>query len=385
MIETDINIKTKLPGFNNSIFAIMTQLANEYNALNLSQGFPDFNTSSPLIEKVQHYIEKGENQYAPMKGIYKLRQQINKKYDYLYSRKYDPEAEITITAGATQAIFSVITAFVAEDDEVIIIEPAFDTYAPSVLFNGGIVKFAQTEPPNFQIDWEKVQRMISARTKLIILNFPNNPTGRNIQGEDLNKLNNLIRNTDIIIMSDEVYEHILFDHYQHISLATHENLSKRSLIISSFGKSYTITGWKLGYCVGPEKLTKEFRKAHQNIVFAANRPMQLALADFMEEEDHDLGLQRFYQQKRDFFISAMEKSRFKIIPSQGTFYQLADFSKISDRSDYDFAIELTKTYKVASVPLSAFYNNKQDHKILRFCFAKSDETLKKATDILCSI
>lgn len=385
MIETDINIKTKLPGFSNSIFAIMTQFADEHNAINLSQGFPDFNTPESLIEKVQHHIGKGENQYAPMKGLYKLREQINQKYDYLYNRKYDPENEITITAGATQAIFSAITAFIAEDDEVIIIEPAFDTYAPSVIFNGGIVKFAQTEPPNFYIDWEKIQRMISARTKMIILNFPNNPTGKNIQVKDLNKLNNLISNTDIIVMSDEVYEHILFDHYNHISLATHDSLSKRSLIISSFGKSYTITGWKLGYCVGPEKLTREFRKAHQNIVFAANRPMQMALADFMKEEGHYQHLQKLYQQKRDFFISAMEKSRFKIIPSQGTFYQLADFTNISDLSDYNFAVELIKQHKIASIPLSAFYNNKQDHKILRFCFAKSDETLKKATDILCSI
>lgn len=385
MIETSVNIKSKLPGFSNSIFATMTQLAEQQQALNLSQGFPDFNCSSELIELVTKHIEKGENQYAPMKGVMELREMISKKFNDIHNINYDPETEVTITAGATQAIFSAISAFVSDDDEVIIIEPAFDTYAPSVKYNGGIIKYSKTVPPDFSINWDEIRGLISARTKMIILNFPNNPTGKNITTDDLDKLYSLISTTDILIMSDEVYEHILFDNKEHLSIATHQELSKRSLIVSSFGKSFSITGWKLGYCLAPKKLTHEFRKAHQNIVFAANRPMQMALAEFMKTPENYLSLSRFYQKKRDLFVRLMKPSRFKIIPSEGTFYQLADFSAISDKTDFEFAKELTEKHKVAAIPLSAFYHRNDNYQIIRFCFAKSDETLTKAAEILCRI
>lgn len=385
MIETSVNIKSKLPGFTNSIFATMTQLAEQQQALNLSQGFPDFNSPEELIELVVNYIKKGENQYAPMKGVPELRRMISSKFNKIHNINYDPETEVTITAGATQAIFSAISAFVREDDEVIIIEPAFDTYAPSIKYNGGIIKYSKTAPPDFDINWTEIRSLISARTKMIILNFPNNPTGKNISKEDLEKLYSLISATDILVMSDEVYEHILFDNKEYLSIATHKGLSNRSLIISSFGKSFSITGWKLGYCLAPKKLTHEFRKAHQNIVFAANRPMQMALADFMKEPENYLSLSSFYQKKRDLFVRLMKPSRFKIIPSEGTFYQLADFSAISDKSDFEFAKELTEKHKVAAIPLSAFYHRNENHKIIRFCFAKSDETLTKAANILCKI
>ncbi len=385
MIRNNINIKSKLPDFSNSIFATMTQLAEKHKAINLSQGYPDFNSPQELLTLVQKHIAEGRNQYAPMKGADTLRKTLSKKYKNLYNRAYDWDEEVTITAGATQAIFSAITAFVCEDDEVIIIEPAFDTYAPSIRYNGGIIRYSTTTPPDFTINWDQVKRMISSRTRMIILNFPNNPSGKNIAAADLEKLHRLIRNTDILVMSDEVYEHIIFDRQQHISLATHEELSKRSIIVSSFGKSFSITGWKLGYCVAPQKLTHEFRKAHQNIVFAANHPMQLAVADYMKNPQTYVGLGDLYQKKRDLFNSLLKNSRFSFIPSEGTFYQLADFSNISSKSDVEFAKELTIKHGIASVPLSAFYHRGNDHKIIRFCFAKSDETLKKAADILCKI
>ncbi|MGM0647868.1 MAG: methionine aminotransferase [Bacteroidota bacterium] len=385
MIETAVNIKSKLPHFNNSIFATMTQLADKHNAINLSQGFPDFNCSAELAKLVNKYINNGDNQYAPMKGVESLRNILSKKYQHLHKADYHPEDEITITAGATQAIFSAITAFVHEDDEVIIIEPSFDTYAPSVMYNGGVIKYSVTYPPDFTINWEQTRRLISSRTKMIILNFPNNPTGKNIREYDLQQLSNLVANTDIIIMSDEVYEHILFDNQQHLSLSSDKELAKRSLIISSFGKTYSITGWKLGYCLAPEKLTHEFRKAHQNIVFAANHPMQKALTEYIKNNGYGDSYNKFYQQKRDYFLSLMSSSRFRMIPSEGTFYQLADFGKISEQTDLDFAKTLTTKHKVAAIPLSAFYHNNINHQIVRFCFAKSDDTLKKATDILCKI
>ncbi|MGM0612415.1 MAG: methionine aminotransferase [Bacteroidota bacterium] len=385
MSETIMNIKSKLPNFNTSIFATMTHLAEKHDALNLSQGFPDFQCSQDLTDRVCHYIKNGKNQYAPMKGVESLRKIISKKFLQLHGRKYHPEDEVTITAGATQGIFSAITAFIKEDDEVIIIEPAFDTYIPSIEYNKGIIKLAKTTPPDFRINWQEIRQMINNQTRMIILNYPNNPTGKNISGEDLEILYSLIKNTDIIVLSDEVYEHILFDNQKHLSVATHAGLSRRSVILSSFGKTFNITGWKLGYCLAPKKLTKEFRKAHQNIVFAANRPMQMALADYMQDKENYLSLSDFYQQKRDYFVELLKDSRFKIIPSQGTFYQLADFSAISNKTDFDFAKELVEQHNIASVPLSAFYNRSNNYQYIRFCFAKSDETLKKATEILCRI
>ncbi|MFW6224512.1 MAG: methionine aminotransferase [Bacteroidota bacterium] len=385
MIKNNINIKSKLPDFSNSIFATMTQLAEKHKAINLSQGFPDFNSPDELLSLVKKHISEGRNQYAPMKGSDELRKILSKKYKDLYSREYHWDEEITITAGATQAIFSAITAFVCEDDEVIIIEPAFDTYAPSIRYNGGIIRYSTTTPPDFKINWEQVKRMISSRTRMIILNFPNNPTGKSISAADLDKLHRLIRNTDILVMSDEVYEHIIFDQQKHISLATHEGLCQRTLIVSSFGKSFSITGWKLGYCVAPQKLMHEFRKAHQNIVFAANHPMQMALSDYMKNPQTYLELGEVYQQKRDLFVSLLDKSRFRLLPSEATFYQLADYSNISNKTDLEFAKELIIKHGLAAVPLSAFYHCSNDHRIIRFCFAKSDETLKKAADILCKI
>ncbi|MFW6019798.1 MAG: methionine aminotransferase [Bacteroidales bacterium] len=385
MNETKVNTNSKLPNFNTSIFATMSQLAEQHQAVNLSQGFPDFNCPEELINRVCDYIKKGENQYAPMKGVEGLREIIGDKFLKLHGKKYHPDDEITITAGATQGIFSAITAFVKEDDEVIIIEPAFDTYIPSIEYNKGVIKLVKSTPPDFQINWQEIRQMINNKTRMIVLNYPNNPTGKNISEEDLEMLYLLIKDTDIIVLSDEVYEHILFDNQKHVSIATHKKLSQRSVIISSFGKTFNITGWKTGYCLAPAKLTREFRKAHQNIVFAANRPMQLALADYMQNEENYLGLNNLYQKKRDYFIDLLKDSRFKVVPSEGTFYQLADFSAISNKTDFVFAKELIEKHHVASVPLSAFYHRNNNYQYIRFCFAKSDETLKKAAEILCRI
>jgi methionine aminotransferase len=379
------SIQSKLPRQETSIFAIMSGLATEYKAINLSQGFPDFEVSPKLISLVSKYMKKGFNQYAPMQGVMALREQIALKTEAISGSKYDPVTEINITAGATQAIYSIISAFIKDNDEVIIFEPAYDSYAPAVKLNGGMVKYAKLRMPDFAIDWNEVKRLISHNTKMIIINTPHNPTGSVITPGDLKELDKLTRGTDIIILSDEVYEHLIFDGIRHESICYYPELANRSLIVGSFGKTFHATGWKTGFVLAPSNLMAEFRKAHQFTVFASNTPVQYAIAEFLKDKENYIQLNGFYQKKRDYFVNAIKGSRFRVVPCHGTYFQLLDYSKISDEPETEFAIRLTKEFNLASIPVSAFYHQNDDNKVLRFCFAKKEETLDKAAEILNKI
>jgi methionine transaminase len=378
-------ITSKLPQTGTSVFAIMTQLAREHNAINLSQGFPDFPVNEQLIDLVYKYMKEGCNQYAPMPGLQALREAIAGKTEFLYTASYNPETEITITSGATQAIFTAITAFIKEDDEVLVFEPAYDSYVPAIKLCGGIPVTVQLKLPDYHIDWNEVKKLINQRTKMIIINSPHNPTGSILSAADLMKLDKLTRNTGIIVLSDEVYEHIIFDGYEHQSVCRFPRLASRSMVMCSFGKTFHATGWKMGYCIAPENLMKEFRKTHQFVVFTVNTPMQHAMAEYLGDKNNYLQLGRFYQEKRDYFLKLIAPSRFKVIPASGTYFQVLDYSKISDEPEKEFAVRLTKEFGVASVPNSYFYIKPQNHQTLRFCFAKSNETLEKAAEILCRI
>ena len=384
MIYPD-KVKSKLPNTGTSIFAVMSKMANENNAINLSQGFPDFNCSDELISLVHKYMKKGHNQYAPMPGVMPLREIISEKTQKLYSLYYNPEKEITITAGATQALYTAISAFINDDDEVLVIEPAYDCYVPAIVANGGKPVFIGLKQPDNNIDWDEVQKAISTQTKMIIINSPHNPTGSVLSTQDMEKLKKVVSGTNIIILSDEVYEHIIFDGYEHQSIARFPGLAERSIIVSSFGKTYHTTGWKLGSCVAPENLMHEFRKIHQFVVYAVNTPIQYAVAEYLKKEDQYLNLGSFYQQKRDFFNNLMKETRFKFHPSKGTYFQVLDYSQISDEKDTIFAELLTKDNGVASVPVSVFNHDSADHKLLRFCFAKSEETMEKAAEKLIKV
>ncbi len=379
------NIISKLPTAGTSIFAVMSKLANDHQAINLSQGFPDFPISAKLIERVNHYMKKGFNQYAPMPGVGVLRQAIAAKAKASYGVDYDPEIEITVTAGATQAIFTAISTFVRETDEVIIFEPAYDSYAPAVKALGGVVKYSALKLPDFHIDWSEVKRLITNRTKMIIINSPHNPCGSLISKEDLQQLSALTRDSDIIVLSDEVYEHLIFDGNVHQSVCLYPELLSRSLVVGSFGKTFHATGWKTGFVMAPALLMAEFRKLHQFTVFASNTPVQYAIADFLQDPENYIHLSKFYQAKRDFFVNGIKDSRFIIVPSYGTYFQLLDYSAISKEKDMEFARRLVLEHNIASVPLSPFYSMEAEGKLLRFCFAKSEETLTKATEILCRI
>jgi methionine transaminase len=378
-------LTSKLPEIGESIFATMTKMANDYNAINLSQGFPDFNCSDELLERVAFYQSKGFNQYAPMPGVLSLRKKISKKFEKFYGRKYNPDSEIVVTAGATQALYTAITAVVAPGDEVIILEPAYDSYAPAVLINGGVPIYIPLTKKDYSIDWDAVERTITNKTRLIIFNSPHNPTGSVLGETDLSTLEKLVRNKNIYLISDEVYEHIIFDDKKHFSFSKSHELSERTFVISSFGKTYHTTGWKVGYCVAPEKLMNEFKKVHQFIVFAVNTPIQYAYADIMDKEEMYLGLNKFYQQKRDFMVSLLAKSRFKFMPTRGTYFQLLDYSSISDLNDREFSEYLTKEIGVAVIPLSPFYSDGSQDKIIRICFAKNNEVLNAVSEKLCRV
>jgi len=378
-------ITSKLPQTGTSVFAVMTQLANEHNAINLSQGFPDFPVSEQLINLVYENMKAGHNQYAPMPGLPSLRQAIAEKTEFLYTASYNPDTEITITAGATQAIFTAITAFVRENDEVIVFEPAYDSYVPAIKLAGGVPICSALKLPDYHIDWGEVKKLISQRTKMIIINSPHNPTGSILSASDLMQLDKITRNTGILVLSDEVYEHIIFDGYEHQSVCRFPHLASRSLVMCSFGKTFHATGWKMGYCLAPENLMKEFRKTHQFVVFTVNTPVQHAIAQYIQDKNNYLNLGSFYQEKRDYFLKLIAGSRFKVIPASGTYFQVLDYSKISEEPEMDFAVRLTKEFGVASVPNSYFYNKPQNHQTLRFCFSKSNETLEKAAEILCRI
>lgn len=379
------NLKSKLPNTEQSIFATMSKLAAGHQAINLSQGFPDFDISGELIERVHYYMKAGFNQYAPMPGTERLRQAISTKVLKDHGVTYDPDSEINITAGATQALYTAISAFVRDEDEVIIFEPAYDAYAPAVRLNGGNAKFVQMDLPDYTINWSHVAKLMTNRTKMIIINTPHNPTGSLINEEDMTQLERMTNNSDIVILSDEVYEHLIFDGLQHQSVCRFPELARRSLVVGSFGKTFHATGWKMGYVLAPENLMKEFRKVHQWVVFAVNTPIQMALADLLQDDKNYKNLPAFFQQKRDFFLDLIKNSRFRPVPCKGTYFQCLDYSTVSDENDLDFARRLTIDHKIASIPLSPFYMNSRDDKILRFCFAKKDETLVQAAKILCKI
>lgn len=378
-------IHSKLPAVQTSIFAVMTKLANEHQAINLSQGFPGFDCAPELISLVEKHLHRGQNQYAPMPGILSLREAIAQKTEEMYSMVYDPETEITVTAGATQALYTAINAIVREGEEVIIIEPAYDSYLPAIEMAGGKAVFFQLDPQSFKINWNEFQKLVNPRTRMIIINTPHNPTGSMLNAADIQRLEKLTQNTDIIILSDEVYEHILFDGYEHQSVARFPKLAQRSVIISSFGKTYHTTGWKLGYCLAPANLMAEFRKVHQYLVFSVNTPLQYAYADFLKEKDRYLHLPAFYQEKRDFFNRLFEGSRFSFQPSAGTYFQLLNYQAISNEKDVDFARRLTIEHGVASIPVSVFYHKVVDNKLLRFCFAKNNDELERAAEKLIKL
>jgi len=377
-----MNFTSKLPNVGTTIFTVMSSLAKEHNAINLSQGFPNFESDSKLIKLVNDAMKSGYNQYAPMMGSLELREAIADKFQNLYNSSYKPESEIVVTAGATQAIFTIISAFIKQNDEVIIFTPAYDCYKPSVELQGGKVIPVQLHYPDYKVDWNLVENKISTKTKMIIINSPQNPSGTVFSKKDMLTLEKITNNTDIIVLSDEVYEHMVFDGVKHQSACLFTELKKRTFITASFGKTFHNTGWKMGYCCGPEELMIEFIKVHQFNVFAVNHPMQIALAKYLEEPSHYNDLPSFYQQKRDLFLESISNSKFKFKPTQATYFQTLEYSVISDENDVDFAKRLTKENGIASIPLSVFNENHLDFKALRFCFAKTDETLLQASEIL---
>ncbi len=378
-------ITSKLPQVGTTIFTTMSKLAADHNAINLSQGFPDFDCAPELRALFCKYVNSGLNQYPPMAGIMGLREAIAEKMHTLYGASYDPEHEVTVTPGATYAIFTAVSAFVSPGDEVILFEPAYDSYGPAVEVNGGKPVYVQMRYPDYSIDWEAVKNAITPKTRMMILNTPNNPTASVFSAEDLRVLEGLLRDTDIIVASDEVYEHLVFDGHQHQSVARFPGLAERSFVVNSFGKTYAVTGWKMGYAIAPKNLMLEFRKVHQFNAFVCNGPVQYAFADYMKNKDAYLSLAAFYQQKRDFFLDGLKGSRFKPLPSRGTFFQNLCYDAISDEADTDLAIRLTRDHGVASIPVSVFYREPPAHKVLRFCFAKSEATLARGAAILSKI
>lgn len=377
---------TKLPKVGTTIFSVMSQMAAEHNAINLSQGFPDFDGPSALLEAVGRYIAQGANQYAPMTGVPALREQIAQKVALLYGREVSVDHEITVTSGATEALFAAIAAVVRADDEVIIFDPAYDSYEPAIELNGAKAVRLQLQAPDFRVNWDEVSAHITDKTRLIILNSPHNPTGTTLGADDLERLAELVEGTDILLLGDEVYEHIVFDNAPHHSLLTHAQLYERSFVVSSFGKTYHTTGWKVGYCVAPPALSVELRKVHQYLTFSTSTPMQLALADIMRDEpQHVSELPAFYQHKRDLFCDLIQPSRFKFTPTSGTYFQCVDYSAISDLSDVEFCKWLIEKAGVAAIPVSVFCEAPPDIRLVRFCFAKSDETLRAAAERICAI
>lgn len=377
---------TKLPKVGTTIFTVMSQLANEAGAINLSQGFPDFDGPEFLRKRVAHYIEHGANQYAPMTGIPALREAIANKTERLYGRKTCAESEVTVTSGATEALFAAIAAVVQAGDEVIVFDPAYDSYEPAIELNGGRAVHLALPPPSFNIDFEQLKAAISDRIRMIIINSPHNPTGAVLSAQDLDTLAEIVRDSDILLLSDEVYEHIAFDGQPHQSLLRHEELAARSFVVSSFGKTFHTTGWKVGYCVAPAPLSAEFRKVHQYLTFSTVTPVQLALADMLNEQpEHYLELPEYYQQKRDLFCELMADSRFTFEKAAGTYFQLMDYSAISHVPDTEFCRWLTTEAGVAAIPISVFSESPMDTRLVRFCFAKSDDTLRAAAAKLCEI
>jgi methionine aminotransferase len=380
-----IPIRTKLPNIGMSIFPIMTALAKQHGAVNLAQGFPGFSADEELLHLINQYTSKGFNQYAPLMGYIPLREKLSEKIEQQHQKYYHPEKEICITAGATQAIYTAITAIIEEGDEVIVIEPAYDCYVPAIILNQGIPVRSQLKPITYEIDWEDIKRKINSRTKAILINTPHNPTGKVWKQSDIDELIKIVRNSNIFLISDEVYEHITFDGLPHLSVSKYPELAERAFVIYSFGKTYHLTGWRTGYVVAPEFMMKEFVQSHQYMVYAVNTPLQYALADYSLNTDAYTKLSAFFEQKRNAFIQSIQSSSFGILPCEGTYFLLLDYQKLSDAKDTDYANFLTQQYKIASIPTSVFYGNKRQDKVLRVCFAKSDEELEKGAEALCKV
>jgi methionine aminotransferase len=376
---------SKLPNTGTNIFTTMSALAQEFNAINLSQGFPDYDCPAELIDLVTGAMNSGHNQYAPMAGLPALREQIAIKTHNLHGASYNPDTEITVTAGGTQAIFTAICATVHAGDEVIVFEPAYDAYGPTIKLMGGLVKTLALEPPNYQIPWDMVKRLISSRTRMIILNSPHNPTATILHQHDIEELTKIVKNRDILILSDEVYEHLIYDGEIHHSMAKYAELRQRSFIVASFGKLFHSTGWKIGYCMAPAVLMAEFRKVHQFLVFSVNTPMQVAIAEYLKNEKHYLELPQFFKQKRDSFRKGLAQTKFELLPCSGSYFQSAYYRQISQAKDIDFVQQLVREAGVATIPVSAFYNKGTDFGVIRFCFAKKQETLDNAIERLMKL
>ena len=378
--------ESKLPGVGTTIFTVMSKLAEDCGAINLSQGFPDFQPPEELLELVSHHLKAGHNQYPPMIGVASLREEIAGKLAGLYGVQTDPDAEITVTSGATEALFCAIHAIVRAGDEVIVFDPAYDSYDPAIRLAGGIPVHIPLLAPGFEPDWELIRSSLNQRTRLVIVNTPHNPTGAVLTEEHLGRLADLIAPYRTYVLSDEVYEHIVFDGRRHASVLASEALAPRSFAVFSFGKTYHATGWKVGYCAAPAALTEEFRRVHQFNTFTTTTPLQYALADYLAQcPGHYLDLPDFYQQKRDLFLQLMECSRFRLTPSAGTYFQLADYSDVSDLPDAEMARWLTKEHGVAVIPVSAFYEDPPETRFIRFCFAKESATLTEAAERLSNL
>lgn len=380
-----ISLTSKLPHVGTTIFTSISALALEHKAINLGQGFPDFSCPPELMERVTQAMHHGHNQYAPGNGILPLRQKISQKTEQLYGHFAHPDTEITITSGATEALYAAIAAVVRPGDEVLVLEPCYDSYAPAIELNGGVPVYVSLQFPSFQVDWEAVEARITNKTRLLIVNTPHNPSGAVWGPEDLIALTRLTQQYPFLILSDEVYEHMVFDGQPHRSVLTVPALAERAFVVSSFGKTYHTTGWKVGYCIAPAPLMTEFRKVHQYLTFSTATPLQYALADYLENQEHYRTLPQFYQQKRDLFAELLQPSKFELLPSAGTYFQLARYRQISDQPDVEFSQWLTKEAGVAAIPISVFYHQGTDHHVIRFCFAKKEETLRAAAERLCQL
>jgi methionine transaminase len=378
-------MQSKLPDVGTTIFAVMSKMAVENNAINLSQGFPDFPIDSKLVNLVSKAMQEGHNQYAPMPGLPALRQVIAQVIQNTYQKSVDADTEITITAGGTQALFSILQALVHAGDEVIVFDPAYDSYNPAIRLSGGVPVHINLKAPFFSIDWQEVETKINSRTKIIMVNTPHNPSGAVFSEKDIQELERIALKYNLIVLSDEVYERIIFDDKTHYSVLARPALANNSIAVFSFGKTFHATGWKTGYVVAPPALTKEIRKAHQFIVFSVNTPIQVALAEYMKTPEHYNSLGKFYQQKRDQFLSFINGSSLQPLNCSGSYFQLLSYEGISKQGDMAMAEELTIKHKVASIPVSVFYQDKRDDQLLRFCFAKQDETMEKAGEILRKI
>ena len=375
-------IQSKLPSSGVSIFTVMSRLAEEHGAINLSQGFPDFDTSPELVETVARFMREGHNQYAPMAGVFALREALSRKIERLYGRRYDPVDEITVTSGATEGLFATLTALVHRGDEVLLFQPAYDSYAPAVQLSGGIPTYVTLRGPDYRIDWDEVRKAMTPRTRVILLNTPHNPTGTVLDRDDISELGRVLQSTDALVVADEVYEHMVFDGARHESLARYPEIAERAVVISSFGKTYHATGWKVGYCAAPKALSAEIARVHQWVTFAVNGAIQRAYAEFVSRDPECSELAGFYQAKRDRFLGLIEGSRFRPLACRGTYFQMVDYSAISHERDSDFALRLIKEHGVAAIPISPFLAGADPGPVLRFCFAKRDSTLERAAERL---